>query len=140
MDDAASLFWDKYILKTTAYNVAEGARRWYVRHAEDFITPQSGRRLTTLTADDIEYYLKTKGRSEKLADRPLKQRVDALRILFTGIVSPGWPNHFDWAGWMALENYLLIMRLLRDTPKKEIVAVCKEDLHTSIAANYSDRY
>jgi len=27
MDDAASRFWDEYILKTTSYNVPERARR-----------------------------------------------------------------------------------------------------------------
>jgi len=82
MDDAASRFWDKYILKTVSYNVPEGARRWYVRHAEVFIKAQSGRRLSTLTADDIERYLKEKGRSEKLTDWQFRQMVDALRILF----------------------------------------------------------
>lgn len=99
MDDAASRFWDKYILKTGAYNVPEGARRWYVKHVEDFIKAQSGRRLITLTADDIEHYLKKKGRNENLADWQFRQIVDALRILFTGIVSPAWGNTFDWAGW-----------------------------------------
>jgi hypothetical protein len=97
MDDAASRFWDKYILKTTP----EGARRWYVRHVEVFIKAQSGRRLSTLTADDIEHYLKEKGISEKLADWQFRQMVDALRILFTGVVSPAWANNFDWAGWRA---------------------------------------
>jgi len=59
MDDATSRFWDNHIKKITAYNVPKGARRWYVKHVEDFIKAQSGRRLTTLTADDIENYLKT---------------------------------------------------------------------------------
>ena len=27
--------------------------------------------------------------------------VDALRILFTGVVSPAWASNFDWAGWRA---------------------------------------
>lgn len=101
MDDAASRFWDKYILKTTSYNVLESARRWYVRHAEVFIKAQSGRRLTTLTADDIERYLKEKGRSEKLADWQFRQMVDALRILFIGVVSSAWADKFDWSGWQA---------------------------------------
>ena len=99
MDDSASRFWDKYILKTIAYNVPEGARRWYVRHVEDFIKAQSGRRLVTLTADDIENYLKKKGRSATVADWQFKQVVDALRILFTEIVTPVWGNVFDWSGW-----------------------------------------
>ncbi len=101
MDDAASRFWDKYILKTTSYNVPEGARRWYVRHAEAFIKAQSGRRLSTLTAHDIENHLNEKGRSEKLTDWQFRQMVDALRILFTGVVSSAWADKFDWSGWKA---------------------------------------
>jgi len=101
MDDAASRFWDKYILKTAAYNVPERARRWYVRHAEVFIKAHSERRLSTLTADDIEHYLKEKGRSEKLTDWQFKQLVDALRILFIGVVSSAWAAKFDWSGWQA---------------------------------------
>ncbi|MFQ5643753.1 MAG: integron integrase [Thiogranum sp.] len=101
MDDAASRFWDQYISKTATYNVPEGARRWYVRHAEAFIKAQSGRRLSTLTAEDIEHYLKMKGRNEKLTDWQFRQLVDALRILFTGVVSSAWANSFDWAGWKA---------------------------------------
>jgi len=98
MDDAASRFWDKYILKTASYNAPERTRRWYVRHAEVFIKAQSGRRLSTLTADDIEHYLKEKGRSEKLTDWQFKQLVDALRILFIGVVSSAWADKFDWSG------------------------------------------
>jgi len=100
MDDAAPRFRDKYILKTISYNVPEGARRWYVRHTGVFIKAQSGRRLSTLTADDIEHYLKGKGGSEKLAGWQFRQMVDALRILFTGVVSSAWASNFDWAGWM----------------------------------------
>ncbi len=99
MDDAASRFWDKYISKTTSYNGPGSARRWVVRPAEVFIKAHSGRRLATFTADDIEHSLKEKGRSEKLADWQFRQTVDALRILFTGVVSPAWANNFDWAGW-----------------------------------------
>ncbi len=88
MDDAASRFWDKYISKTTSYNVPEIARRWVVRPAEVFIKAHSGRRLATFTADDIEHSLKEKGRSEKLADWQFRQMVDALRILFAGLVVP----------------------------------------------------
>ncbi len=90
MGDAASRFRDKYISKTTSYNVPGSARRWYVRPAEVFIKAHSGRRLATLTADDIENYLKEKGRSrsEKLTDWQFRQMVDALRILFTGLVVP----------------------------------------------------
>jgi len=101
MDDVASRFWDKYILKTTSYNVPERERRWYVRHAEIFIEAQSGRHLTTLTADDIERYLKEKGRSEKLTDWQFRHLVDALRILFIGVVSSAWAAKFDWCGWQA---------------------------------------
>ena len=100
MDEAVSRFWDKYIQKTAACHVPERARRWYVRHVEQFIRDQSGRRLAALTADDMARYLDDKGRNKNLAAWQFRQMVDALRILFADIVSPGWAGDFDWAGWM----------------------------------------
>ena len=49
----------------------------------------------------MERYLKEKGRSEELTDWQFRQMVDALRILFTGVVSSAWADKFDWSGWKA---------------------------------------
>jgi hypothetical protein len=56
MDDTVARFWDKYINKTTACNVPEGARRWYVKHVEALISAHPDHRLAELgTAEIIKY-------------------------------------------------------------------------------------
>jgi len=87
MDDPTSHFLDKYNLKTIAYNVSEGARRWYIKHAGDFIKAQSGRRLTTLTTSDIGNYLKRKAETKHWQSGTVKQDL-AYRVSML----PAWPT------------------------------------------------
>ena len=68
MDDSISRFWEKYLSKTVSYQVPERARRWYVRHAENFITAHSGRKLSSLSAQDVLDYLDVIGRNERIED------------------------------------------------------------------------
>jgi len=100
MDDSVSRFWDKYISKTVAYNVPEGARRWYVRHVEVFIKEYADTRLAGITANDVTQYLEMIGRKTDVVDWRFRQLVDALRILFCDIVQAHWSSSFEWQLWM----------------------------------------
>ena len=51
-----SRFWDKFIHKTTIYNIKPDVARWYVRHAESYIKSHN-KKLSTHDAEDIEKYL-----------------------------------------------------------------------------------
>ena len=46
-----SRFWDKFIYKTTSYNIKPGVARWYVRHAESYIKSNKTRLATHMAAD-----------------------------------------------------------------------------------------
>lgn len=63
MDDSVSRFWDKYIDKTVVCDVQERARRWYVRHVEEFIKAFPGSRLSAIVANDVVMYLEGIGRA-----------------------------------------------------------------------------
>ncbi len=62
--------------------VPEKRRRWYVKHIEYFIRAQNGRRIKTLTADDINHYFDVPGRQNQLKSWQFLQRIDAIRILY----------------------------------------------------------
>lgn len=96
MDDSVSRFWDNYLSKTISYDVPERARQWYVRRVEAFINAHAGRRLATLSGQDVCHYLDVIGRNERTEDWQFKQTVDALRILFVELVRPSWVAGFDW--------------------------------------------
>ena len=63
MDDSISRFWEKYLSKTVPYQVPERARRWCVRHAQNFINAQSGRKLSSLSGQVVRDYLDVIGRN-----------------------------------------------------------------------------
>jgi integron integrase len=102
-----SRFWDKYIYKTTSYNIKPDVARWYVRHAEIYIRSKN-KRLVKHSAEDVINYLTEKGRNSRLKDWQFRQVVDALRILFTEMVNVAWGRDFPWADWIdksyTLEN------------------------------------
>ena len=100
MDDPVSRFWDKYIEKTVACNVPEGARRWYVKHVEIFIKAHPDHRLAELQAADIAKYLEELGRKPDMPDWRFRQVIDALRILYTEIIRPEWASAFNWLAWI----------------------------------------
>ena len=93
-----SRFWDKFIDKTTSYNIKPEVARWYVRHAESYIKSHE-KRLASHSALDIENYLTCKGRNRRLHAWQYRQIVLALKILFTEMVNITWGNAFPWDEW-----------------------------------------
>ncbi len=85
-DQAISRFWDDFIEKLGAYQVKPDVVRWYVRHAEQYIKAHSEHRLTTHTPQNVEQYLKIKGRNSGLKDWQFQQMVTSLKVLFVDVV------------------------------------------------------
>jgi len=97
MDDLiVSRFWDNYINKTKAYVKSPKVLQWYVRHVEQYIKAHPGHRLKSHTAQDVDIYLKSKGRNSGLEDWQFKQIVYALKILFVDMVNAPWSGVFPW--------------------------------------------
>ena len=102
MDDhSVSRFWDQYIDKTRLYDIKPTAAKWYVRHAESYIKSHKSRRLASHSAQDIDQYLKNKGRSIRLEDWQFIQIVTSLKILFVEMVKTDWAKHFPWDEWIS---------------------------------------
>lgn len=100
MDDSVTRFWDKYINKTVSYGVPEGARRWYVRHVEEFIKANPEIRLSAMQEHNITEYFEVIGRKPGIVDWQYQQVVEALKILFCDIVAKEWACVYDWQSWM----------------------------------------
>jgi integron integrase len=98
--DSIERFWDKYIEKTKRYEVPPKSVRWYVKRAEEYIKAHSELRLAQHSASHVESYLQDLGRNCRVTDWQFKQAVDALRILFVGMVKLSWAERFQWDFWM----------------------------------------
>ena len=105
-DQSVSRFWDNYIAKTKSYKIKSSSARWYVRHAEDYIKANASSRLSQHSTDQIEKYLREKGRSLRLLDWQYKQLVIALKILFVEMVQTSWAVDFAWDDWVVAASAL----------------------------------
>ena len=94
-----SRFWDKFIVKTTSYNIKSDVARWYVRHSEQYIKAHY-KRLAMHTAEDVEKYLTEKDRNQFLQDWRFRQIVTAIKILFNEMVTVDWSSEFAWGEWI----------------------------------------
>jgi integron integrase len=99
-DQSTARFWDKYIEKTRSYGVKPGVDRWYVRHVEAYIKAHRNLRLSQHSSQQIEKYLRDKGRNPRLLDWQFRQIIDALKILFIEMVRAPWANEFSWGDWV----------------------------------------
>lgn len=98
--DSIERFWDKFIAKTTSYNVPSKSTRWYVKRVEEYIKAHSELRLAQHSPTHVETFLQDLGRNQQLSDWQFKQAVEALRILFVDMVKPAWAESFRWDFWL----------------------------------------
>ena len=105
-DQTVSRFWDNYINKTKAYGVKLTVVRWYVKHAESYIKAHPDTRLAQHTVENVELYLRDKGRNAHLTDWQYKQIVYALKVLFVDMVKTSWAASFPWDEWAAQATQL----------------------------------
>ena len=95
-NQSVSQFWDKYIVKTSAYGIKPCSTRWYVRNAEYYIKAYPNKRLSLHTEHDVAHYLKDKGGNSRLESWQYTQLIISLKILFTQMVQSEWADSFPW--------------------------------------------
>ncbi|MFW5453642.1 integron integrase [Thioalkalivibrio sulfidiphilus] len=97
---AASRFYANYMRLLEKHRIPEHQRRWYVRHVEAFIKAQNGRRIKSLSGDELSAYLEMIGRENRLAGWQFSQRITALRILYCELLHTPAADDVDWQYWL----------------------------------------
>ncbi len=64
--DAVARFYDNYLTCLHKVDIPEKQRRWYVKHVEAFIKAHSGRKIKSLTSQEVSEYLDMLGRQNQL--------------------------------------------------------------------------
>ncbi len=77
--DAGSRFFDNYLICLNKASIPEKQRRWYVKHAEVFITAQNVRKIKSLSGTEFAQYLEMIGRKNRLSGWQYHQILDAIR-------------------------------------------------------------
>jgi integron integrase len=98
--DAASRFFDNYLLCLNEAGIPERRRRWYVKRIEHFIKAQNGRKIKHLTAADIHAHFEALGRMSHLQGWQFAQCIHAIQILYCRLLSSSICQQVDWVFWM----------------------------------------
>ncbi len=92
-------FWKRYIDVLKLFHIPERSRPWYRKHVQEFIDAHPGAKLRTQTPEAIERWFAKQGLNPQLSAWQLRQKVDALRLLFRHMLKSGWASEFDWDHW-----------------------------------------
>jgi len=93
-------FWNRYLDLARKFRVPEKALPWYRKHAEEFIDKHTGKRLGEQRAGNIQQWFEQLGRNGSLTPWQYRQKVDALRLLFSHMLRLSWCGDFDWDYWL----------------------------------------
>ena len=85
--DAASRFFDNYLLCPKKASIPEKQRRWYVKRVEDFIKAQNGYKIKSISVDAITQYFEAIGRQNHLTGWQFRQCIHAIQILYCDLYS-----------------------------------------------------
>lgn len=101
-----SRIWDEYIAISKRYKVRASALRWYVRHAEKYLSFCGGIPLAEHTAAHVDNYLREKGRNPNVERWQFLQIVQAIEILLVEIAKLDWARTYAWQDWAATVDIL----------------------------------
>jgi hypothetical protein len=104
--EAIARFYDNYLNCLHKASIPGKQRRWYVKHVEDFIKTHSGRKIKSLTGQEVSRYLEMIGRQNRLTGWQFAQCIDAIRILYCELVSAQACQDVDWEYWKSSARQL----------------------------------
>ncbi|MES9858700.1 MAG: phage integrase N-terminal SAM-like domain-containing protein [Sedimenticola sp.] len=100
-DSRIEKFWAQYLEVARLFRVQDKAHPWYRRHVQAYIDAHPNTRLRDQTPDTLQQWLIHLGRNSELSTWQFRQRVDALRLLFSHLLKRPWATEFDWDYWSA---------------------------------------
>ncbi len=94
-------FWIQYTTILKQFRIAERFIPWYRKHLEGFIDDHPNTRLMNHTPESVQIWLEGIGHNSNISDWIYKQKVDALRLMFSHMLNLSWAKSFDWNFWSA---------------------------------------
>ena len=91
--------WDRFRTLLRDRGVKDSVARWHVFRAEQFLKEHPSRSPDAHSAEDVAGYLRELGRKTNLEDWQYRQAIEALEVLFGGVLALPWAATFDWSFW-----------------------------------------
>jgi integron integrase len=91
--------WSRFLALLRERGIADSAARWHLFRAEQFLKARPDRNPATCAAEEIIGYLTEAERTARLEAWQYRQLVEALEVLFAGVLELAWAVTFDWSFW-----------------------------------------
>jgi len=98
MTEKEKAFWARYAKALYRKNIVGKNAEWYVLRAQEYIKQLDGKRLRTISSEEMDRYLDVIGRNGDLSSWQQGQITSALAVLFQELVRSSWVDHYDWRG------------------------------------------
>ena len=92
-------FWRKYAQHLSSARVSPAAKKWYSKHAQDYIRAHPGSNPRDFTVESISEYLDLASKNERLSDWQFQQLVHAIEILVCRQLQIDSGERIDWSHW-----------------------------------------
>jgi integron integrase len=99
LDGRRAAMWTRFLALLRERGIRDSSSRWHVIRAEEFLKAGGDEDPATRTADDVVGYLRDLGCTSRLQDWQYRQVVEALEVLFAGVLALEWAATFDWGFW-----------------------------------------
>jgi hypothetical protein len=94
-------FWEHYFSILNRYGIKQSAHPWYRKHIQQFIDQHPHIRLRTHNSESLTLWCTALSKDTRIPLWLYKQKIDALRMLFSFLLKQNWASDFDWEYWMA---------------------------------------
>lgn len=98
-DESIKRFLVNYLNLLKSFRISEKTLPWYRRHIEGFISDLRSTRFQLQSAEQVNQWLARLSRDNRLDGWLFRQKVDAVRLLFSHLLKLPWAKAFDWERW-----------------------------------------
>ncbi len=98
-DPRIERFWTRYLEVLRLFRVPDSALPWYRKHVQGFLDDHPGIRLQEQTPEHLRLWFERMGRNPLIGEWRFRQKINALRLLFSHFLKTPWARDFDWEGW-----------------------------------------
>lgn len=98
MTEKEKAFWARYAEVLYRRKIVGKNAEWHVLRAQEYIEQLDGKRLRTISSEEMDQHLDVIGRNGDLSPWQQSQITSALEVLFQELVRSSWVDSYDWRG------------------------------------------
>jgi hypothetical protein len=98
LSEKEQAFWARYAEALYQRKIVGKNAEWHIVRAQEYVEGLNGKRIRTVSAEEMDQTLNRIGRMEGLSAWQQGQIASALAVLFQDLIKSSWVESYDWTG------------------------------------------